>query len=119
MKWIPKGLIASTQLAISEVVSTLKDIKSFNTLFLYMIAYFCFIDGINSVTALSGVFGNIGFGLTIFGLILTIMIIQFVAAPAAIGFTKLASKLGNKEGFAIFTCLLVFCNHRRSFICPS
>ena len=62
-----------------------------------MIAYFLFIDGINSVTALSGVFGTSVLGLTIFDLILTIMIIQFVAAPAAIGFTKLASKWGTKK----------------------
>ena len=35
-------------------------------------------------------------GLTTTGLILTILIIQFVAAPAAIGFTKLAEKWGTK-----------------------
>jgi len=72
-------------------------IKEFRTLFIYMIAYFCFIDGINSVTALSGVFGIVVLGLTVSGLIATILIIQFVAAPAAIGFTKLAEKWGTKK----------------------
>ena len=62
-----------------------------------MIAYFCFIDGINSVTALAGVFGVVVLGLTLTGLIVTIVIIQFVAAPAAIGFTKLAEKWGTKK----------------------
>jgi len=93
----PMGLVASTKLALGEVVSTLKDIKSFRTLFFYMLAYFCFIDGINSVTALAGVFGIVVLGLTTTGLILTILIIQFVAAPAAIGFTKLADKWGTKK----------------------
>lgn len=93
----PMGLIASTKMALGEVVSTLKDIKSFRTLFFYMLAYFCFIDGINSVTALAGVFGIVVLGLTTTGLILTIVIIQFVAAPAAIGFTKLADKWGTKK----------------------
>ena len=93
----PIGLVASTKLALGEVVSTLKDIKSFRTLFFYMLAYFCFIDGINSVTALAGVFGIVVLGLTTTGLILTILIIQFVAAPAAIGFTKLADKWGTKK----------------------
>ena len=93
----PMGLIDSTKLALSEVLSTLKDIKSFRTLFFYMLAYFCFIDGINSVTALAGVFGIVVLGLTTTGLILTILIIQFVAAPAAIGFTKLAEKWGTKK----------------------
>lgn len=93
----PMGMIASTKMALGEVVSTLKDIKSFRTLFIYMLAYFCFIDGINSVTALAGVFGIVVLGLTTTGLILTILIIQFVAAPAAIGFTKLADKWGTKK----------------------
>ena len=93
----PMGVIGSTKMALSEVKSTLGDIKSFKTLFIYMIAYFCFIDGINSVTALAGVFGIVVLGLTTTGLILTILIIQFVAAPAAIGFTKLAEKWGTKS----------------------
>ena len=93
----PMGIIASTKMALGEVISTLKDIKSFKTLFFYMLAYFCFIDGINSVTALAGVFGIVVLGLTTTGLIMTIVIIQFVAAPAAIGFTKLADKWGTKK----------------------
>ncbi len=90
------GMVASTKMALGEVKATLSDIKSFRTLFFYMLAYFCFIDGINSVTALAGVFGIVVLGLTTTGLILTILIIQFVAAPAAIGFTKLAEKWGTK-----------------------
>ena len=93
----PMGLIASTKMALGEVKKTLMGIKEFRTLFIYMIAYFCFIDGINSVTALSGVFGIVVLGLTVSGLIATILIIQFVAAPAAIGFTKLAEKWGTKQ----------------------
>ena len=93
----PMGVVTSTKMALSEVKATLSDIKSFRTLFFYMLAYFCFIDGINSVTALAGVFGIVVLGLTTTGLILTILIIQFVAAPAAIGFTKLAEKWGTKK----------------------
>ncbi|RAH13899.1 MAG: hypothetical protein CMB20_004080 [Methanobacteriota archaeon] len=101
------GLIDSTKMALGEVKSTLGDIKSFKTLFIYMIAYFCFIDGINSVTALAGVFGIVVLGLTTTGLILTILIIQFVAAPAAIGFTKLAEKKGTKS--ALQFSLICWC----------
>ena len=93
----PMGLFASTKMALGEVKKTLMGIKEFRTLFIYMIAYFCFIDGINSVTALSGVFGIVVLGLTTAGLIATILIIQFVAAPAAIGFTKLAEMWGTKK----------------------
>lgn len=103
----PMGIVASTKMALGEVKATLGDIKSFKTLFFYMIAYFCFIDGINSVTALAGVFGIVVLGLTTTGLILTILIIQFVAAPAAIGFTKLAEKWGTKN--ALQFSLICWC----------
>jgi len=93
----PMGVVDSTRMALSEVKSTLVDIKRFRTLFIYMLAYFCFIDGINSVTALAGVFGVVVLGLTATDLIVTILVIQFVAAPAAIGFTKLADKWGTKK----------------------
>jgi UMF1 family MFS transporter len=91
------GVVDSTKMALGEVKSTLVDIKKFRTLFIYMLAYFCFIDGINSVTALAGVFGVVVLGLTATDLIVTILVIQFVAAPAAIGFTKLADKWGTKK----------------------
>ena len=103
----PMGVVDSTKMALGEVKSTLGDIKSFRTLFIYMIAYFCFIDGINSVTALAGVFGIVVLGLTTTGLIMTILIIQFVAAPAAIGFTKLADKWGTKK--ALHFSLVCWC----------
>jgi MFS transporter, UMF1 family len=106
-KWVPEphienemekmGLADSAVMATNQVVSTLKEAKSFKTLFMYMFAYFLFIDGINSVTALAGAFGIVVLGLTTTGLIITIVIIQFVAAPAAIGFTKLAGKWGTKK----------------------
>ena len=67
-KWVPEphienemdelGMVDSAKLAMGEVISTLKEYKSFKTLFVYMLAYFLFIDGINSVTALAGVFGR-------------------------------------------------------------
>ena len=83
-----------------------------------MLAYFCFIDGINSVTALAGVFGIVVLGLTTVGLILTILIIQFVAAPAAIGFTKLAEKWGTKGALPVFSGVLVRGDRRCAFVCP-
>ena len=83
-----------------------------------MLAYFCFIDGINSVTALAGVFGIVVLGLTTTGLILTILIIQFVAAPAAIGFTKLAENWGTKKALQfslVCWCFVII----GAFICAS
>lgn len=106
-KWVPEppienemeslGIKDSAKLAISEIKKTLGEVDKFRTLFIYMLAYFFFIDGINTVTALGGVFGSTVLGITTVDLIITIVAIQFVAWPSAIGFTRLAKKWGTKN----------------------
>ena len=106
-KWVPEppienemeslGIKDSAKLAISEIKKTLGEVDKFRTLFIYMLAYFFFIDGINTVTALGGVFGSTVLGITTVDLIITIVAIQFVAWPSAIGFTRLAERWGTKN----------------------
>tara|TARA_B100001123_G_scaffold317773_1_gene356096 strand:- start:704 stop:2470 length:1767 start_codon:yes stop_codon:yes gene_type:complete len=95
------SFIDSSKFAIKEVASTISERKKFKTLFFFMIAYFFYIDGINSVTALAGVFGPAVLGLTTTDLIMTIVVIQFVAAPCAIGFTRLAEKWSTKKALQL------------------
>ena len=106
-KWVPEppiekemeslGFGDSARLAIREIKKTLGEVDKFRTLFIYMLAYFFFIDGINTVTALGGVFGSTVLGITTVDLIITIVAIQFVAWPSAIGFTRLAGRVGTKK----------------------
>ena len=110
-KWVPEppieneipslDFMSSARLAISEIRKTLGEIDKFRTLFIYMLAYFFFIDGINSVTALGGVFGSTVLGITTVDLIVTILAIQFVAWPSALMFTRLAKNLGTKSALNI------------------
>ena len=110
-KWVPEppienempslGFVSSAKLAISEIKKTISEVEKFRTLFIYMLAYFFFIDGINSVTALGGVFGSTVLGITTVDLIITILAIQFVAWPSALFFTRLARKLGTKSALNI------------------
>jgi UMF1 family MFS transporter len=98
---------SASKLAISEIGKTIKDWRSFKTLFIYMIAYFLFIDGINAVTALAGAFGIAVLGLSMTSLIMTIVVIQFVAFPAAFLFTWLAGKTNTKT--ALTVALVAWC----------
>ncbi|MEC7712511.1 MAG: MFS transporter [Candidatus Thermoplasmatota archaeon] len=91
----------AARFAIGEVTQTLKDYKDFPHLFLYMLAYFLFIDGINTVTALAGVYGTTVLGIGTLGLLGALLIVQFVAAPSAILFTKLAERKGTKQALMI------------------
>ena len=92
---------SATKLAIKELKKTLSEWRSFKTLFIYMLAYFFFIDGINSVTALAGVYGVAVLGLSITDLIMTIVVIQFVAFPSAYLFTWLAGKTSTKKALVV------------------
>ena len=118
-KWVPEppiqnemeamGLMDSTRLALSEIKKTLSETNKFRTLFIYMLAYFFFIDGINTVTALGGVYGPVVLGLTATQLMITILAVQFVAWPSALAFTILSNGgpvkgwLPLKGWFTVFT----------------
>lgn len=109
--WVPEPPIENemeamkfrkaAKFAVSEVTQTLRDIKKFPNLFLYMLAYFFFIDGINTITALGGVFGTTVLGVTTTELIITILAIQFVAAPSAVAFTIFANRVGTKRALTV------------------
>jgi len=97
----PMSFGVSARLAVTEIRKTLGQVSRFRTLFIYMLAYFFFIDGINSVTALGGVFGTTVLGITTVDLIITILAIQFVAWPSALAFTRLAKKVGTKSALNV------------------
>ena len=94
----------AARFAVGEVTQTLKDYKDFPHLFLYMLAYFLFIDGINTVTALAGVYGTTVLGIGFTGLIIALLVVQFVAAPSAILFTKIAESKGTKQALMFSLC---------------
>ncbi len=102
-KYVPEPPLEAEEEAIAlgdayrQVVQTLKEVSKFRTLFIYMLAFFFFIDGINTVTAMGGVFGSTVLGVTTTELMITILAIQFVAWPSALGFTRLANKWGTKK----------------------
>ncbi|MEC7695066.1 MAG: MFS transporter [Candidatus Thermoplasmatota archaeon] len=101
-RWIPEpevenpmedlGFRESTRLAVSEVMSTLREYKNFRTLFLYIIAYFLFIDGINSIQTVGAIYFVVTLGLTTFDLILLVLALNLFAAPMAIVFSRIADR---------------------------
>jgi|TARA_B100001250_G_scaffold29371_2_gene24126 UMF1 family MFS transporter len=106
-KWVPEppienemdslSILDSAKLAFSEIRKTLSEVPKFRTLFIYMLAYFFFIDGINTVTALGGIYGPVVLGITTTFLMVAILMVQIVAAPSALVFTRLAEKIGTKK----------------------
>ena len=83
----------------------LKGISKFRDLFMFLLAFFVYANGIGTIITMAVAFGtDLGFSSTI--LIGTLLIVQFVAAPFAILFGKLAKTLGVKKSITI--SLLVY-----------
>jgi len=83
----------------------LKSIRRFRDLFLFLLTFFVYANGIGTIITMAVAFGtDLGFGTVI--LIGTLLMVQFVAAPFAILFGKLSKILGIKK--AITLSLLVY-----------
>jgi UMF1 family MFS transporter len=85
--------------------TALKEISKFRDLFLFLLAFLVYSNGIGTIITMAVAFGtDLGFGSTI--LIGTLLMVQFVAAPFAILFGNLPKKLGIKR--TIYLSLLIY-----------
>ena len=85
--------------------TALKDISKFRDLFLFLLAFFVYANGIGTIITMAVAFGtDLGFGTTM--LIGTLLMVQFVAAPFAILFGKISKKIGAIK--SIYISLLVY-----------
>ncbi len=107
----PMGVMDATKLAVSELKTTLSEIGRFRTLVFYLVAYLLFIDGVNTVVNLAGVFGADELGVALTFNMLVILLIQFTAAPAAMLFATIAERTSTKAALTatlIGWCLVIF-----------
>lgn len=87
----PPGELAKH--AFRNLWDTMKRCVNNKGLFIYLIAYFLYIDGVGAVISLATNYGaTLGLGTT--GMIMALLVTQLVAAPCAIFFSKLSGKFG-------------------------
>ena len=100
------GLFSSFE----EVISTLKKIQKHKNLFLFLLAYFFYIDGVNTIYKMAGDFA-LSIQLDSHALIKAVIIVQFVGFPATLLFGSLTQKIGAKSGILfgiVIYCLICF-----------
>lgn len=99
--------------SIKSIVQTLKEIVENKGLLFYIIAYFFYIDGVNTVINMSTAYGAT-LGLDSNGMIVALMVTQLVAFPFAILFGRLAGKYGTLNllsisiGLYFIICIIAF-----------
>jgi UMF1 family MFS transporter len=95
----------SIAVSFSRLATTFKEIRNYRDLFMFLAAFWVYANGIGTIIVMATIYGaEIGIGRTT--LIGTLLMVQFVAAPFAIGFGWLAKKIGTKK--AIYLSLGVY-----------
>jgi len=111
--WVPEekneataaGIGHAVRNGLSELMGTLKRIRHLKTIFLFLAAYWCYIDGVDTVIRMAVDYGlSIGFESN--DLIVALLMVQFIGFPAALGFGKLGQLWDVRK--AIFLAIGVY-----------
>lgn len=93
--------------AFRRIGDTLKKIKQNKKLLYFIIAYFCYIDGVYTIISMATTYGGeVGIGQT--DMILALLLTQFVAFPCAILSGVLAGKIGSLKLIKFFIIIYAF-----------
>ena len=97
----------------SGVKTTFRDICKRKGLLFFVLAYFFYIDGVDTVISISTAYGTtLGLGAT--GMIIALLVTQIVAMPCSIWFAKLSEKFSARKALTgavavyVIICLLGF-----------
>lgn len=85
-----------------QVADTFRKVRHLKTVFLFLFAYWCYIDGVGTVIRMAVDYG-LSLGFSSNDLILALLIVQFVGFPSALAFGRLGQAWGVRK--AIFLAL--------------
>ena len=97
--------------ALVGLWATARRIFADKRVFMFMLAFFFYIDGVHTIITMSTSYGtDLGIGST--QLVLALLVTQFVAFPSAIAYGRLAGKFGTKRMLLIaifaYFCITLF-----------
>lgn len=103
----------SVKNTLLSILNTVKAIVKDRQLFVFLIAYFFYIDGVHTIISMATSYGST-LGLNSVGMILALLVTQIVAFPCAIIFGKWSTRIGSlnmiKVAIAIYfgICVIGF-----------
>ncbi len=108
----PAKPLAAIRQGLAQLGQTLKEIRGFKVLLLFLVSYWIYIDGVNTVIKTAVFFGDRILGLDQAALITALLLTQFVAFPAALAFGALGQRIGPRPailiGIAVYLAALVY-----------
>lgn len=113
------GTLGAVRAGLHQLVDTFHEIRRLRVVFLFLLGYWCYIDGVDTIVRMAVDYGlSIGFSSD--SLIVALLITQFVGFPAAIGFGYLGKRLGPKVGIylaiAVYSAIVLWASRMDSEI---
>ncbi|HEY4128813.1 MAG TPA: MFS transporter [Gammaproteobacteria bacterium] len=102
---------------LRQLAETFRHVRSYKPVFMFLIAYWVYIDGVNTIIQMAVDYGKaIGFGTS--DLIMAVVLVQFVGIPAALIFGRIGERIGPKRGIfiglAVYTFVSIFASFMHS-----
>lgn len=94
------GMVESIRVGLRELGNTLTHLRQYRPLVIFLVAYWFYIDGVNSIIKMAVDYG-IALGFEPAKLIIALLITQFVGFPAALLFGWLGDRIGARTGVLI------------------
>ena len=92
--------VAAIRAGAAELLNTLRHIRGDRRLLWFLLAYWFYIDGVNTIIKMAVDYG-LSLGLKQNSLILALLLVQFIGFPAALGFGWLGQKIGPRAGILL------------------
>ncbi len=99
---VKTGISASAAIraGFRQLANTFREIRRLRVVLLFLFAYWLYIDGVHTIIRMAVDYG-MALGFRMSHLFTALLITQFVAFPAAVGFGYLGSRIGAKAGILI------------------
>jgi MFS transporter, UMF1 family len=91
--------------ALRELGATVRGIRAHRAVWMFLLAYWLYIDGVDTVIRMAVNFGQ-ALGFPDDSLIVALLIVQFVGFPAAIAFGRLGERIGARN--AVLAAIAVY-----------
>jgi UMF1 family MFS transporter len=117
--WVPEGKSTAkvesgesiVTAGIKQLINTFKKVRHLKTVFLFLLAYWFYIDGVDTIIRMAVDYG-LSLGFESNDLIVALLLVQFVGFPAALAFGKLGEHWGVRKAIylaiGIYMCVTIW-----------
>jgi UMF1 family MFS transporter len=106
---------------VKQLKETFNHIREMKVIGIFLLAYWLYIDGVDTIIRMAVKMGS-SLGFEAGDLITALLMVQFIAFPAALIYNKFAEKIGTKNavfvaigGYGVVTFLAYFMTHKLHF----